>query len=169
MTAIHSRRSIITGLAAAPVLSIPAVALDHPDAELLRAGAEFDRAVKLFADAKVRSIPNLEAWERELARLRQEAGDNHIPDAVYMSAWERADREYPVAFPTCDDVANMMDVPFRVIVTTPAKTPEGVAVKARLIRWYYSELWQKPAEDNDVDQQAVRALVEAVEALALQS
>jgi hypothetical protein len=43
-----SRRSVLTALAAVPVAGVPAVAdaaafATHPDAELLRLGAEFDR------------------------------------------------------------------------------------------------------------------------------
>jgi hypothetical protein len=43
-----SRRSVLTALAAVPVAGMPALAdaaalASHPDAELLRLGAEFDR------------------------------------------------------------------------------------------------------------------------------
>src|SRR5262249_5670207 len=48
MSDTHSRRTVLTALAAATTAGVPALAdaaalASHPDAELLRLGAEFDR------------------------------------------------------------------------------------------------------------------------------
>lgn len=167
MTVTHSRRSILAGIAAAPVLSLPAAAftVEHPDAELLKAGAEFERLVEMHEDAKRRSIPQWEARQRAY-----EAFPIPATEAMYIEAGERAEREYPIAHPTCDDCMEMMDAPYRTIVTTPAKTSDGIAVKARVVRWDYYKAWDgRPIEDLDCDEQSVRSLVEAIEALAVRS
>jgi len=168
MTAVHSRRSIVTGLAAAPVLGLPAAAgftADHPDAELLRAGAEFDRLVLLFRDAQERSRPQWEALQRAYRSFPRPS-----TEAMYIEAGRQAEREYPIAYPTCDDCTEMMDEPYRIIVTTPAKTREGMAVKARVVRWDHDRAWDgRQLEDLACAEQSVRALVEAVEAMAVAS
>lgn len=164
MTTTHSRRSILAGFAAVPALSLPALAIDHPDAELLKAGAEFDRTVALFADAQRRSRANWDAWDEARKQLPRPA-----TDADYMAASERVAREYPIAFPTCDDCAAMMDEPIARISRLPAHTPQGLAVKARVVRWHASKIWDKSADENDLDEQALRSLCEAVEAMAVQS
>lgn len=162
-----TRRAALIGVAvvATPVAGLPVLAADHPDAELLKAGAEFDRTAKLFADAQERSRPYWEAWEAALKRKREQIGLQSVPDEWYEALDEELSREYPIAFPTCDDVANMMDVPMQAILALPAKTAEGLAVKAQVVRWHYSTLWQTPFDDLDLDDRGVRSLVEAVEGL----
>jgi hypothetical protein len=164
-----TRRAALIGLAvvATPVTSSPVLAADHPDAELLKAGAEFDRTAKLFADAQERSRPYWEAWEAALKKKREEIGLGlqSVPDEWYEALDDELSREYPIAFPTCDDVADMMDVPMQAILALPARTAEGLAVKAQVVRWHYSRLWQTPFDDLDLDDRGVRSLVEAVEGL----
>jgi len=73
MSDTHSRRTVLTALAAATTASVPALAVagsiaSHPDAELLRLGAEFDRCRAAYLPACEESRRLLKIFKEEVDR-----------------------------------------------------------------------------------------------------
>jgi hypothetical protein len=69
-TSILSRRTLVASAAALPALAVPALAaVDNPDAELLRLGAELvpleqERAVQMASDREKRAAVHAEVYRR---------------------------------------------------------------------------------------------------------
>jgi hypothetical protein len=168
MTTTTSRRAVLAGVAALPVATTPALAaVANPDAELLALGERFDALMKLYDDAEVRSEPYQTAFSREGAKLAETAPN---PDGVWEELCDRLEREYPIAYPTCDDVIDLTGEPSRQIMALPAFTPEGLAVKARLARFHCSHFWRVADEEKaDWDDLVARKLIDAVLAMGAQS
>lgn len=166
---MQTRRIAIASLCAAvavPVIARPALAAD---AELIALGKEMDRLYALMVDAQIRAKPNWDAWQKELAAFGLRGERNpilHISNEEYEAAWDRVDAAFPVAFPTPDDVSDMMDAPSRRIMALPAATVAGLAVKARLYQKECEELWGKPLRELDWQERLARQLAESVLRLA---
>ena len=157
MTKTTSRRAVLAGGASVAALSVPVIAAPiHPDAELLALGERFDALVKLYEDAEVRSEPSDSAFARGIEKLRETVPNS---DEAWQELFDRIEREFPVAYPKCDDVTDLMDKPSDRIMELPAFTPEGLAVKARLARFACDHLWRR--NEDGWDDKAVRQLVEA--------
>jgi hypothetical protein len=161
-----SRRTVLAGLAAipaavAPAAAIPALASDHPDAELLAVGRRFDT----LAEQRDRSV---ERWEPVWQAIQQER--NTIPGTLSNDGWmaltERVEARFPERGPHPDDIAGAMNEPERAIMALPATTIAGLAVKARLAREYNRSWWDESDENADWDVLVARKLVDAVLALA---
>lgn len=75
-------------------------------------------------------------------------------EAVFQAERQR-EREH------LDLISDDMDVPMRAIMRLPAKTPAGLAVKARAARFACEHYWGKAA-DADWDHLNARALIDAV-------
>jgi hypothetical protein len=55
-----------------------------------------------------------------------------------------------------------LDAPMRWIMTLPATTLAGLAIKARVARFSCEHLWEEPEEDLDWDELMTRKLIDAV-------
>ena len=161
MTTTTSRRAILAGAAFLPALTVPALAYAaHPDAELLALGKELARLIDVYEDAEKREAPNRSAWEKELARFREL--DRHVPNEEYFEAGKRIDRDFPVAWPTSDDVLEMIAAPSHRIVELPAHTLDGLKVKALLARHVCGHFWRASDDDADWDHMVARSLIDAI-------
>jgi hypothetical protein len=134
---LPSRRAVLTALAAATTASVPALAVagsiaSHPDAELLRLGAEFDRRRADYLPACKRCWYMEELFNEEADRRRLR------PDSKRTYAlWAKLRIETG-----CDDAATrqnelgeQVDAVTKRIRETPAKTWAGLAIKARALRF----------------------------------
>ncbi len=105
-----SRRSVLRGVAAVPLATLPAIVPDtvsaafHPDARLLALGAELDR--------------------QEIALKSLRDAYNH-PDAT---------PDQDAAYEAADEVQNQTTL---LILDEPASTAEGYGVKARAFDYLY--------------------------------
>jgi hypothetical protein len=95
-----------------------------PDVELLALGKRLDQLERWYHEVMERDRPRI---ERELQLL----------DAQEPS--EKLDKEFgPQSRPDALDILDMMDAPMRGIMTLPATTLAGLAVKARVARFSIS-------------------------------
>jgi hypothetical protein len=96
MSDTHSRRTVLTALAAATTASVPALAVagsiaSHPDAELLRLGAEFDRCRAAQAE-----IERLRLIIRKLQR--NQFGRRAAQRKIFPAIWRREPPPMPLAW-----------------------------------------------------------------------
>jgi hypothetical protein len=104
------------------------------DAGLLALEMQFNRIV-----AELRAAQGLKTWPE--AGSEPEAGDHEIEVESILA------RLYPVE---------------QRIMQTPARTIEGLAVKARHAAYVMSQYWEAPIDRIDWHARAVRLLIEAV-------
>jgi hypothetical protein len=159
-----SRRTAIAALAASAAIPSIALAADGSgdDSELIECGRQLDVLYAAHAEANRLSQPY---WDAVHA-WRDAQGDRHVTNEEWMAAATRLEREVPLPSPNLDEIMNAMDDPMRRIMALPAKTPAGLAVKARLVKHENSELWDEPFEDLDWDKVKLRALIDSVLAFA---
>jgi hypothetical protein len=156
-----SRRTIVAGAAALPTLAIPAVASfspDHPDAELLRLGAQLEaigrdrdalevrldrgieehKAACLRADlppepdwsvAGPKGVPYEEWLDRFVARNEAR---NAIP---YSGDWDAVCEEH-------DAVMDRVNLLAEEIMELTATTVDGLRVQARALDWAFPDWWE---------------------------
>jgi hypothetical protein len=153
-----NRRAVMAGAAVLPALALPAIAANHPDAELLALGKQREALVAIYEDAKRRSRPNWDAQERAFTDLPKRPHTNQEIVAVM----EQIDREFPIANPDPDEASDAMAEPDRRIMALPARTISGLAVKARLVKFSYSELWDEPEGKLDWEKLTVRKLIDSI-------
>jgi hypothetical protein len=121
-----SRRHLVTITAALPALAVPAFASDafgpnHPDAELLRLGAELETVGK--------------DWLAQRALDRGEEANNARDDDSIFEPWERiGDRLYPLA---------------DKILGCEATTLAGLAVQTHAFALMHDEWWEDNNANND--------------------
>jgi hypothetical protein len=183
MSSTTSRRAILAGAAMLPVASLPALAVpafaseaigpDHPDAELLRLGAQLDSvgresAAKCAIDARRRA-----AWEAACVSVglpRIEFGS--IPDDEFRaysdkrskvrSATELDEADEDVDEHGCSVAWNRIrDQLYKLIdeiLPRKAVTAAGLAVQTRAVVLAAFELWYD--EEND-DNEHERLFIEA--------
>lgn len=165
---ISRRAMICTGIAATavtvPMRGTP-LAADHPDAELLLAGAELDLLIERY-----------EETGQELDKLYD--ANPHLTFAAFFSKRKYSEEELAalemarvqadidVADEACDKAGEEMDRQASRILKMKAATISGLAVKTKTIRIYAPDLWEKPMKDLDYDKELIRDLVEEVERLA---
>lgn len=117
----------ISGLvAAAPISAVALAGEPHPDAELVRLGAEFERA---HADATALRRAYREAWDR--CRGILDAGG----DRLTMDSWRGACRESGISEidDALDDANAAIEALAGEIRRIPARTIAGISVKARVV------------------------------------
>jgi hypothetical protein len=110
-------------------------------------------------DAQRLSRPN---WDAKHAWGSAQRGRGHIPDEEIIAAYERIDLEHPLPSPDADELTDAMDSPMRRVMDLPADTPEGLAVKARLVQVGSDNLWREDPEALDWEERKLRSLVDAV-------
>jgi hypothetical protein len=134
------------------------------DAELVAAGVEFRVLRDLFVKARRLSQPNRDAFEA----AKRSGVLRGLEDEALFEQLKRIDEEFPVPVPCCDDVTEAMDPVFERIMSLPATTIEGLAVKADVVRHYYEKVFDDSFDAGAPwdDAGTVRALVEAVSTFA---
>jgi hypothetical protein len=161
-----SRRAALTGAAVIAVaLPVTVKAAPNPDAELLELGRRFDELLLVYADAKKRSKPNDDAWQRQMEKFSERHNGPiavSISNEEYEEAGARIDRDYPIAYPDCGDVFDLMDDPQRRIMTLPAFALAGLVVKAKVAKFGSDHIYQTNFEDADWDHKTMRSLIDAV-------
>jgi hypothetical protein len=156
-----SRRAVLTGAAVVAVAGRPAIGAGNPDAELVALGKHIDEISAIYDDARKRSQPNWAAFSRELKKL-DETRTGPIADEVFEEAMARVGREFPIAFPTCDDVMDASSEPSERIVALRAVGIDGLAAKAKLAKFTCPGFWKEPDDRADWDHRVLRNLIDAV-------
>ncbi|ABS68655.1 hypothetical protein Xaut_3426 [Xanthobacter versatilis] len=150
---------------AVPVAVLPkAEAAEHPDAELLRLGAEFERNLVLLKAEMERNAPVRERYARAVERrrgdLNREPFDNFVKRRVVVEHDDAIDRE--------DAFFNAMDALAERIREKPATGVAGLAVRARVAA-YDSHILLKPDNHPDLqewDNQCLLSFFREVERMA---
>jgi hypothetical protein len=125
-----------------------AAAAAGPDVELLALGEQFDQLERQYHHVMERDRPRI---ERELQLLEAQ------------ERCKKLDEEFgPQSRPDALDILDMMDAPTRWIMSVPATTLSGLAVKARFARFSCEHLWDQSEEDLDWDELMTRKLIDAV-------
>ncbi|MFG1179002.1 twin-arginine translocation signal domain-containing protein [Xanthobacter versatilis] len=150
---------------AVPVAVLPkAEAAEHPDAELLRLGAEFERNLVLLKAEMERNAPVRERYARAVERwrgdLNREPFDNFVKRRVVVEHDDAIDRE--------DAFFNAMDAVTSVIRSTPARTLDGLAVKVRATAYdcHFSLSFDLPPDQIGWQEGCFLQLVREVERMA---
>jgi hypothetical protein len=158
-----SRRFIVAGAAALPALTMPAMAMSEPDAELIKLAETYERIFRirapLAADYNERwGDALLEASER-VANLsgpeRSKVYDVEVERLWVESGSEKAHEKVE----PLDDQINELAVK---ILEIPPHTAAGLRARVALVAEAYPDLWDAPLEDLDWDKRMVRYLIEAV-------
>ena len=148
-----SRRALVTSAATLPALAVPAFAADvigpnHPDAELLRLGAELDHIIAEWHAQRAIDKANCDLRDAacETAGLSDiEFGT--MPDDEWLAYKEKRLAVRRACVNSGDDVNVWDDIHGRMwpmidaIIERKAQTLAGFAVQARAISLSYSELW----------------------------
>ncbi|MFG1341362.1 twin-arginine translocation signal domain-containing protein [Xanthobacter autotrophicus] len=150
---------------AVPVAVLPkAEAAEHPDAELLLLGAEFERNLVLLKAEMERNAPVRERYDRAVERWKgdpnREPFDNFVKRRVVVERDDAIDRE--------DDFFNAMDALTERIRAKPATGLAGLAVKARVAAYDSCTPW-KPDSHPDLqewDKQCLLSFFREVERMA---
>ncbi|MFG1376896.1 hypothetical protein [Xanthobacter autotrophicus] len=149
---------------AVPVAILPkAEAAEHPDADLLRLGAEFERNDALWKAERERNVSIYAKWEGEYGRWRARNPTAPFDDFVscpVSTAHDAAiDRE--------DVFLNAKDEAAEQIREISAKTLAGLAVKARLARDEFNSILKiiRPTLDAR-EREGVLSLFREVERMA---
>ena len=130
----------------------------HADAELIALGAEFDRLEAAFHIADERERPRDAAYCRALAEMPPGSTNEQYAERLRQVSLELG----PTTKPDADDITDAMDVPMRRIMTLPATTLAGLAVKARVTRFACSHFYRDNDHDTDWDVLIARKLIDAV-------
>jgi hypothetical protein len=164
MTATSTRRAILAGAAAIPALSLPAIAEANPDAELIALGRQLDQLVIGFNDARERNAGHREGEEKAHWRIGQMLKEGSMTaQDDYLEALNRLMKDAPPpSHPTDEDFWGLLDPVQSRIAELPAKSLDGLKVKARSAKFTCSPFWDGPAEDADWDHRMIRAVIDAV-------
>jgi hypothetical protein len=149
-----TRRALVSSLAALPVVAVPALAGEHPDAELLRLGEALKQAI-----AAVDAFPMEEAWQTceaiyqaICARARGESFDDNLDELKAGNEQIRHGAELRQA-------ADRIQTAIHKIAP---RTVDGLKVHAEALAWAFQSAWDQPLNDLDWPEQCARRLVEAV-------
>jgi hypothetical protein len=162
-----TRRGALHLLAAASLaMTLPAtvaVAEDHPDADILRMADALNQHLDVYLP-KVEAVTDaIYEWEEREGNALRESGQP-------FRAWQDARNAQP--FSAENDATwayyNENVQPLEnAIVRTPAKTIDGLAAKAAMVkRFIAAEMWDDTDEDANWDTLAVRKIAEEAIAIA---
>jgi hypothetical protein len=165
-TSITSRRALLAGLALAPMIAAPGSLAggSNPDADLLALAPEFDRlhqaveamrpewqvaddafeAARIAAGPRFHNRPDMtnEGFFRVWNELLDETGTREILD------------RYEKLHSELDKFSD------RIGKAPPARTPEGIALRARLLGLNTYQAWEDEPDNLDWDVLLVRRVVE---------
>jgi hypothetical protein len=140
-------------------------AVSSADAELVAAGVEFRILQGLLRKALRLMQPRLDAVEA----AKQSGIFQGLEGESLLEQFERIEEQVPLPVPSCDDITDAMGPVLDRIIMLPATTIEGLAAKADIVGWSYGDDKSSIELDGcrwDEEGSTVRALVEAVRALA---
>lgn len=169
-----SRRAFLkagAALGSVAALAIPflskAKAGSHPDAELLRLGAHFEREHAVLLDLKAQEAAFEDIFETELERR------GLAPTETTMTAfWAlRAETGFEEAVARSSKQFDRMDAVTATIRAIQAATLEGLAVKVRAAAYdcHFSLSFHIPPEDMDWQEQCFFGLMREVERMAAEA
>lgn len=135
------------------------------DAELIELGRRW-KMLKAQCDlAEELSEPNGEAFAAALDVIREQATADgtigNVPNSVFIEASERVNAAHPLPSPTVEEVFAAKEPVERHIMALRATTTAGLAVKARVAKFYRPNLWKKSDDDADWGDRLLRSLVDA--------
>jgi len=183
-----SRRTLVTSAAALPALAVPALGSsdpNHPDAELLRLGAQFEPIIREYAAQTAIDEEKTAAFNAavELAtgiadRDAPEHPEGHryrdpVPELTKenRAVWYHATRDkilherfsgYSDEDNPWNAIHDRLDALAKDIISRKAQTVAGLAVQARAMTAYYAELWDRDEDDEDDEGSGHRIFIEAV-------
>jgi hypothetical protein len=175
-----SRRTLVTGAAALPALAVPAIASepigDHPDAELLRLGAQLERVeaewlARCAVDRKRRAAHEAACIAAGLPKIPFDG--EHVDE---YTAYEKKRARVPYegkqaeAAETDEHGSNVVwvDIHDRMfdlidkIMEQRSQTVAGLAVQARAIVMDNAEWWDAGAEGTAPEQDRARLFLESL-------
>lgn len=166
-----SRRTILASAAALPALAVPAVAaVDNPDAELLRLGAELDVVERdraaLIASCNKRWEEIQTEAERRTGIARSDAPDTSPADdpngywgVVNQISHDRnLDDDDKYGDTAWDRLQDRVHTITDAILTQRATTLAGLKIQARAVAIAASDLWDSLPRENPHE----RLFIEAV-------
>lgn len=186
MTTTTSRRAILAGAAILPVASLPALSvpalasgatgLDHPDAELLRLGAQLEPIIHRWAAKRAVEVQYRAEWDAICERAGLpwiEIGD--LPDDEWRAhtekrwairpAYEEDETDENGHSVVWTNILDALNALAKDIISRKAHTVAGLTVQARAMTVYYAELWDGGSSDDEHNHDC-RDFIEAVCAFA---
>jgi hypothetical protein len=176
----HSRRAVLAGIATAPALAAPALALTDPsaDAELIDLGRRLQAAYPKSEDARSRfaeaadrleahvataiGLPiNTDEWSMEQRqRYHAATDDDRFKTSPTGRRRERAYDVWSERVQVCQDLVERIN-------DLPAKSLQGLGTKALAAAWSSRSPMAEGPEwrDSDIEQEVVQ-LIDNVAALA---
>jgi len=143
----------------------PAEAGQHPDAQLIDLGRRLDVIQQQYAAAvavceplHARHREMLKCWRRDHPGYTSDqfmAAFDATYDQVGLAAIGRANKHPDDLMEECSPIAH-------AIMSIPATTLAGLAVKARLASYHAQHFWAESDQDADWDVLVARKLIEAV-------
>jgi hypothetical protein len=152
MSATSTRRTILAGAATLPVLSVPALAIDHPDAELLRLGEQLAMLEREWEERSLDDRECLEAFHAACERAGL-PDRNHDEFETYDQFLEYTHKRYALMTHGPDDFEDENGVTswgrfnnrlyplVDEILSLKATTLAGLAVQTRAMVAAEFELW----------------------------
>ena len=166
MNTVSTRRTILVGAATLPALSLPAIAEFNQDAELLALGKQFDALEIEYREERIRNAGYYEAEQAALRRMRDHQArlSNGEFAALFDKEMEGAPKQ---SHPTWEEIVDRMDPVQRRISKLPAKTLEGLKVKARSAKQACSHFWEaENLDDAGWDHRIARTTIDAILAIS---
>lgn len=173
-----SKREMLTGAAAAALPALPVSAIGacagtaaKADAELIALGKRLEALYARDFELREMLAPYWEEHDRRMKALYEQNGGSG--DELYLARDAEVRRELGAAFAAATDehgqVIDDICAPAKRMFALPARSLEGLAVKARMTAIERSELWAEPFRIFDWHDMFLRNLVEAVLAMVGES
>ena len=142
---------------------------EHPDAALINTGKTFDTLVAAYHEAVRDWSGEWEAFSEAVGNLMAEAKAGKLKTISGTTLFDLASHRAEQIAPRPssihpDDFIAFLDPIQREILSRPARTPAGLAVKCRVAKFSLSDLWspETSVADLDWDKFVMRELVEFV-------
>ena len=166
-----SRRAILAGAAAVPALALPAEAADNPDAELLALGSQLEPIIREWVAKRASDRRERAAWHAACERAGfPQIAFGSVPDDEWRAYQdkrvhirpddeEEEELEEDGASVVCNSIHERLEPLVEEILSRKARTVAGLAVQARAMSAWHSELWDEKIYGKNNDD---RVFIEAV-------
>ena len=156
-----TRRTAVMTIAAAAVPSAAIANIpSNPDAELIALGRWFDALAEEHAALSVRLAPLAVIYDERMAKAHADSMDR--AEMVALLSRIRDDLGMPPLMARSEEILDVTNDPMVAIMEMPARTIEGLAVKARVAAFACSHMWNENDDDADWDHLMARQLMRAV-------